>query len=67
MRFRYSRLCRRYPKTIEAIDRWHITYQENLRDVFSLEKEGTVYELKDHSKFYFFKKVLPAAHFHNII
>lgn len=36
----YRRLCRPYPKIVEAIDRRHIVYNENLKDVFSLEREG---------------------------
>lgn len=39
MRFLYSRICRRYPKIIEDIDRRHITYKENQQEVFDLEKE----------------------------
>lgn len=43
MRFLYSRLCRKYPKIIEDIDRRHITYQKNLQEVFDLEKEGKAF------------------------
>ena len=43
MKFLYSRLCRKYPKIIEDIDRRHITYRENLQEVFDLEKEGKAF------------------------
>ena len=43
MHFLYSRLCRKYPHIVEAIDRRHITYNENLKQVFELEKEGTAF------------------------
>ena len=43
MRFLYSTLCRKYPKIIEDIDRRHITYRENLQEVFDLEKEGKAF------------------------
>lgn len=43
MRFFYSTLCRKYPKIIEDIDRRHITYRENLQEVFDLEKEGKAF------------------------
>ena len=43
MRFLYSTLCRKYPKIIEDIDRRHITYRENLQEVFELEKEGRAF------------------------
>lgn len=43
MRFLYSRICRRYPKIVEAIDQRHITYGENLKEVFDLEKEGKAF------------------------
>lgn len=40
MRFLYSRICRKYPKVIEDIDRRHLTYKQNIQEVFDLEKEG---------------------------
>lgn len=43
MRFLYSRLCRQYPKIIEDIDLRHITYRENLQEVFELEKDGRAF------------------------
>ena len=43
MKFLYSRLCRKYPMIIEDIDRRHITYRENLQEVFDLEKEGKAF------------------------
>ena len=43
MRFLYSTLCRKYPKIIEDIDRRHITYRENLQEVFDLEKKGKAF------------------------
>lgn len=42
-RLLYSRLCRRYPKVVEAIDHRHEAYNQNLQDVFSLEKAGTAF------------------------
>lgn len=43
MRFLYSLLCRKYPKIIQAIDNRHNTYNENLKDVFDLEKKGILF------------------------
>ena len=43
MRRLYSLVCRRYPGIVSAIDRRHIVYNENLRDVFALEREGKVF------------------------
>ena len=43
MHFLYSRLCRKYPRIVEAIDRRHITYNENLKLVFELEKKGVAF------------------------
>ena len=43
MRFLYARACRNYPAIISAIDRRHITYAENQRRVFELEREGTAF------------------------
>lgn len=39
----YQFLCRRYPKVVEAIDRRHETYNQNLQDVFALEREGKAF------------------------
>lgn len=43
MRRLYSRVCRRYPKIVDAIDHRHDNYNKNMRDVFSLEKAGTAF------------------------
>lgn len=43
MRGLYRRVCRRYPRSVDAIDRRHEVYNDNLRDVFSLEREGTAF------------------------
>lgn len=43
MRFLYARLCRRYPQIVSAIDRRHITYNQNLKEVFALEREGKAF------------------------
>ena len=43
MRFLYSRLCRKYPKIVEAIDHRHIAYNKNLQQVFDLEKKGIAF------------------------
>lgn len=43
MRGLYRRVCRRYPRIVDAIDRRHEVYNDNLRDVFSLEREGTAF------------------------
>ena len=43
MHFLYSRICRRYPRIVEAIEQRHITYNENLRQVFALEKKGVAF------------------------
>lgn len=43
MRGLYRRVCRRYPCIVDAIDRRHEVYNDNLRDVFSLEREGTAF------------------------
>lgn len=42
-RFLYSRLCKSYPKVIEAIDHRHETYNQNLQKVFALEKAGKAF------------------------
>lgn len=43
MRGLYRRVCRKYPRIVEAIDRRYEVYNDNLRDVFSLEREGTAF------------------------
>ena len=43
MRKLYSRACRRYPRIVEGIDRRHIVYNENMKDVFSLERKGIAF------------------------
>lgn len=43
MRPVYSRVCRRYPKIVEAIDQRHITYTKTQKKVFELEKEGKAF------------------------
>ena len=43
MRKLYRRVCRSYPKIVEAIDRRHLAYNENMKDVFSLEQQGTAF------------------------
>lgn len=43
MRRLYHHTCRKYPCIVDAIDHRHETYNENMRDVFSLEKEGKAF------------------------
>ena len=43
MRRLYRRACRSYPNIVDAIDRRHVVYNDNLKDVFSLEREGTAF------------------------
>lgn len=43
MHFVYSRACRKYPKIVEAIENRHIVYNQNLQDIFRLEKEGKAF------------------------
>ncbi len=43
MRRLYSRACRQYPLVVEDIDRRHDSYNKNMREVFSLEKEGKAF------------------------
>ena len=43
MRFAYSKLCRKYPKTIEAIDNRHLMYQKCQARTFELEREGKAF------------------------
>ena len=43
MRFAYSRLCRKYPKVIEALDNRHIMYRACQEKAFELEKQGKAF------------------------
>ena len=43
MRLLYRGLCRNYPNIVSAIDRRHIVYNENLKEVFSLERKGDAF------------------------
>lgn len=43
MRRLYSRVCRSYPNIVDAIERRHIVYNENMKDVFSLERQGVAF------------------------
>ena len=43
MRTLYRRACRSYPNIVDAIDRRHVVYNENWKDVFSLERDGTAF------------------------
>ena len=43
MRWLYSRLRRKYPKIVSAIDQRHVTYNENLKKVYELEREGKAF------------------------
>ena len=43
MRRLYRRACRSYPNIVDAIDRRHVVYNENWKDVFSLERDGTAF------------------------
>lgn len=39
----YSRVCHKYPNIVKAIDCRHMIYNENMKDVFSLERAGTAF------------------------
>ena len=39
----YKKMCRKYPKIIEALDHRHITYMEEKNKVLQLEKENKVF------------------------
>lgn len=39
----YQLVCHRYPNVVEAIRRRHLVYNENLQDVFALERAGTAF------------------------
>lgn len=43
MRFLYSRLCRKYPETIKALDNRHIMYRKCQKQLFELEKVGKAF------------------------
>lgn len=43
MRFLYSCLCRKYPKTVDALNHRHIMYQACQKQLFELEKEGKAF------------------------
>lgn len=36
----YSILCRQYPETVRALNRRHLMYAKNQKDMFALEKKG---------------------------
>ncbi|MCD8004330.1 MAG: patatin family protein [Oscillospiraceae bacterium] len=42
-RFWYSRLCRKYPETVKAIDRRHLMYREGQQILFDLEAQGKAF------------------------
>ena len=43
MRFLYSRMCKKYPKTIEALDNRHLMYRESQKKLYDLEAEGRAF------------------------
>lgn len=43
MRFLYTIRCRQYPQVISLIDHRHIAYNQNLQEVFALEREGKAF------------------------
>lgn len=43
MRKLYRRVCRCYPNIVEEIERRHVVYNENMKEVFSLEREGIAF------------------------
>lgn len=43
MRFLYSKLCRKYPNTIKAIDERHLMYQKCQSQLYDLEKKGRAF------------------------
>ena len=43
MRPLYRWACRKYPKVVNAIEHRHIAYNENLKEVFALERDGTAF------------------------
>lgn len=42
-RILYSGICRQYPEVVRAIDHRHEVYNQNLQEVFALEKAGKVF------------------------
>ena len=43
MRFLYTLRCNRYPQIISLINHRHIAYNQNLQEVFALEREGKAF------------------------
>ena len=43
MRFLYSRMCRKFPNTVKALDNRHIMYGKCQQQLYDLEKEGKGY------------------------
>lgn len=43
MRLFYTMRCHRYPKIISLIDHRHTAYNQNLQEVFALEREGKAF------------------------
>ena len=43
MRFLYTMRCRQYPQIISLIDHRHTAYNQNLQEVFALEREGKAF------------------------
>lgn len=43
MRFLYTRMCRKYPRTIEALNNRHLMYQACQDKLHTLEKEGKAF------------------------
>ena len=43
MRFLYTMRCRQYPQIISLIDHRHIAYNQNLQEVFALERAGKAF------------------------
>ena len=43
MRALYRWSCRKYPNIVKAIEGRHIAYNQNMQDVFALEREGTAF------------------------
>lgn len=43
MRFLYSRMCRKFPNTVKALDNRHIMYGKCQQQLFDLEKEGKAF------------------------
>ena len=43
MRFLYSRMCRKFPNTVKALDNRHIMYGKCQQQLYNLEKEGKAF------------------------